>query len=413
MHILFVVPYVPSLIRPRSYNLIQHLMRRGHRVTLATVWTGDQEQADARRLVKEGWEVESFPLERWRSVWNCLRAIPTLEPLQAHYCWQPRLARQLNALVQPGADHPAFDIIHVEHLRGVRYGLYLQSQHCNVPIVWDSVDCISYLFRQASGKSQNRLSRWLTHFELSRTERYEGRLVGKFDQVLVTSVTDKNELCSLSALGKDCHNVAVVPNGVDLDYFYPEEATPREPDTLVVSGKMSYHANAAMVQHLVNDVMPLVWAQRPGVKLWIVGKDPTDAIKKLSKNGVIRVTGTVPDLRPYLRRALISVAPVVYGAGVQNKVLESMACATPVIATPKAVSALDVVPGRDLLVAENPDEFAAAILHLIQYPDDRWRLGQAGRDYVINCHQWQTVAAKLERIYDEVVNIKRHPASTG
>ncbi len=414
MHILFLVPYAPNLIRVRPYNLIRGLAARGHTVTVATLWSSPQEQADLQALRDRGIEVIAARLPRWRSLWNCLRALPTRTPLQAVYCWQPTLARSLQSAIcnLPSAIchlHP--DVIHIEHLRGARYGLHLQSAICNLQpaLVWDSVDCISYLFEQSSRYGQGFFARVITRLELPRTRRYEGWLVGQFDRVLVTSPVDKAALERLadSAICNPQSAITVLPNGVDLTYFTPSDE-PREPDTLVFSGKMSYHANVTAALYLVEQVMPHVWAQRPEVRVWLVGKDPPREVQRLAvdRGAQVTVTGTVPDVRPYFRRAAVAVAPIPYGAGIQNKVLEAMACGTPVVATPQAVSALAVADGEQALVADGPGAFAAAVLRLLGDPALRTRIGQAGRRYVEQHHDWRSIVERLEPVYEEAVALK-------
>jgi glycosyltransferase involved in cell wall biosynthesis len=162
---------------------------------------------------------------------------------------------------------------------------------------------------------------------------------------------------------------------------------------------MSYHANITMVKHLVDQIMPIVWSRRPDVRLWIVGKDPPREIRALMERGPIHVTGTVEDIRPYLRGATLAVAPLVYGAGIQNKVLESMACGAPVVATPQAVSAIQVLPGRDVCVAQGVDSFAASIVDLLDHPEQRNFIGEAGRNYVVTHHDWDRIAENLEEVY--------------
>jgi glycosyltransferase involved in cell wall biosynthesis len=191
-----------------------------------------------------------------------------------------------------------------------------------------------------------------------------------------------------------------VRNGVDLDYFRPAPETVREKATLVFSGKMSYHANVTMVLHLVREILPRVWEQRPDVRLLIVGKDPPREINELAHaRQRIVITGTVPDIRPYLQRATLAVVPLVYGAGVQNKVLEAMACATPVIAYQPAVAALSARIGEDVIVAQNADEFAAQLICQLEDSDNRQRIGWNGRHYVESYHDWDRIAAGLEAIY--------------
>ena len=409
MRILFIVPYVPTPIRVRPYNLIKSLVARGHRLTLATLWTTPEEREGLAELESLGVRVISEPLSRRRSLWNCLRALPTPMPLQAVYCRSPRLRATVESELydEDGVPSASYDIVHVEHLRGAYYGLRLEG----VPIVWDSVDCISYLFEQAARDSRSLSGRWMTRFDLERTRHYEGWLVGHFDRVLVTSQADKLALEDLAAesgsLGfphTDGSPVTILPNGVDLAYFSPSGGG-QEPDSVVITGKMSYHANVSAALHLVRDIMPLVWEQRPQVKLYIVGANPPRQIRQLAEGpgGRIEVTGTVPDLRPYLWRASVAVAPLVYGAGTQYKILEAMATTTPVVTTLVGARGLGVVDDEHLLVRSDPREFARAILRLLGNHDLAARLSLAGRRYVEEHHDWNVVGAKLEDIYREVM----------
>lgn len=400
MRVLFIVPNPPSLVRVRPYNLIHHLHARGHEITIAAPWSDSAERADVERLREQGFDVETAFLSRMEIVRNLLRALVGGLPLQATYAESASLR---HAIARRVAAAPP-DLVHVEHLRGAAYGLALRRspQTAPLPIVWDSVDCISYLFEQAAAHSRTLKSRLLALCELSRTRRYEGHLVTQFDRVLATSPIDKAALEALAApwtRPAPPPTVTVLPNGVDLDYFAPGEE-PRQPATIVFSGKMSYHANATAALYLVNDIMPLVWEARPDARVWIVGKDPTAAVQALARRRAqVTVTGAVPDLRPYLRRAALAVAPLVYGAGIQNKVLEAMACATPVVASRRAVLSLQTVAEEHLLVADGPAQFAQQILRLLSDADLQARLGQAGRRYVETHHAWDRIVNDLEALY--------------
>jgi glycosyltransferase involved in cell wall biosynthesis len=270
-------------------------------------------------------------------------------------------------------------------------------------VVWDSVDCISNLFRQAADQSATRFGRWLTRFELGRTTRHEGWLISQFNRVLVTTPLERTALLSLLPAGQKLPAVNVLPNGVDLTYFKPCESTARERATIVVSGKMSYHANAAMVVHFVRDILPAIWARRPDVRLCVVGQNPPPAIRALTQDHRIRVIGTTPDIRPYLQSATLAVAPLTYGVGIQNKVLEAMACATPMVASPHAVAALAVKPGEEVLVAREPAEYSKTVLDLLDDCTRQRQLGEAGRRFVEGHHRWDRIAAQLVDVYDELV----------
>ena len=396
MNVLFIVPYVPNLVRTRPYNLIRHLSARGNRVTVLTVWANEQERADLAPLQEICDEVIALPMPLWHSLLNSALAFPNRKkPLQSVYSWKPELVAQL-------IGNAPYDVVHVEHLRGSRYGLYLK-EHSNLPVVWDSVDCITHLFKQAASQSKNLKGRFRSWLDLDRTAWYEGWLLDKFNHVLVTSPVDREALLDLKPQGSTPAPISVLGNGVDVTHFSPDPTVAREPATLVISGKMSYHANVTMTLHLVHQIMPHVWRQCPDAKLLVVGKDPTREIQALAENPNIIVTGTVDALPPYLQKATVAVAPITYGAGIQNKILEAMACGTPVVTTPHAVSALCIEPERDLLVADSPESYARSILSVLENPQQQMDLGRNGRTYVEQYHHWPNVAARLETIYAEAI----------
>ena len=392
MKIAYIVPYVPNLIRTRPYNLICNLAALGHEVTVFTLGHGAQDERDVETLHSKVAGVVYQEQPVWYSLWNSLLTVPSRRPLQTVYSWNPRLAEQLISLLSVPS---AYDMVHVEHLRGAYYGQYIKSKLPHVPVVWDSVDCISYLFEQASRHGSGGFGKFVTRFELGRTRWMEGKLVSEFDHVLVTSETDKKALLDLVPSGSKPAPISVLPNGVDLDFFHPNLEVQRDEETLVFSGKMSYHANVSMVKFLVAEIMPRLWAKRPKVRLVIVGKDPTADVRALGTDPRITVTGTVDDIRPYLWKATVAVVPLVYGAGIQNKILEAMACGTPVVTTSKTLSSLGVTPGEELMVADGADAFAQFVLNLFDDQVLRSRVGSSGADYVQVKHSWRAIAERL------------------
>ena len=403
MKIAYIVPYVPNLIRTRPYNLITHLASLGHQVSVFTMGSNSQDFADAQALRGACIDVHYRAHPFWHSLINSLGALPSSRPLQTVYSWQANLARDIAGRLS----REDFDLVHVEHLRGSRYGTFLKKKFPNLPIVWDSVDCISHLFRQAAQQSHSFFGKFVTRFDLPRTERAEGDLICMFDHILVTSSTDRKALLGLLPAEKRPAPISVLPNGVDLEYFHPNAEYQREPDTLLFSGKMSYHANASMVRYLATKIMPRIWVKRPTARLYIVGKDPSADIRDLGKHPLISVTGTVSDIRPFLWRATVSVVPLLYGAGIQNKILEAMATSTPVVTTSRTLSALNAQPGKELLVADSPDEFSQAVLRLIEEQGLRQELGQAGEAYVRAHHNWVGIVHRLVNLYQETLRSDR------
>ncbi len=394
LRILFICPYLPSLIRARSYNLIKQLARRNHRVTLLALQPPAEVTSGLDALRQWCQRVEVVPLPGWRTLWNGVRALPSRTPLQAAYSRSPQMAR----LIRQVQSEAAFDVVHVEHLRGAELSQAVEG----APVVFDSVDSISLLFDYVRRSGPTWRSRALAGLDLARTRHYEGRLLDRYPRVLVTSQRDRDALAALMTAHAVDGRLIMLPIGVDLDYFVPTDVT-RDPATLVFTGKMSYHANTAAALDLASQVMPLVWQQRPDARLVIVGKDPPASLLALTADRRITVTGGVPDMRPYLAQATVAVAPMRYAAGMQFKVLEAMAMTAPVVSTPQATTALQTQAGQDLLVADTSQGIAESILALLTDEGLRRRIGQAGRRYVETCHNWVTIAEKLEEVYRQAM----------
>lgn len=394
LRLLFIAPYLPSLIRVRPYNLIKYLAGQGHEITLLALVPPGEDTSGLDSLRQWCRQVQTAPLPRWRTLGNALLALPGRTPLQAAYSRSP----EMSELIRKTENQATFDLVHVEHLRGAELARAIQ----NLPIVFDSVDSITLLFEKVRQAGPTWRSRLLANLDLARTRHYEARLLERFARVLVTSPRDREALAKLSTTPAVEDRLVVLPNGVDLSYFEPLDIG-RDPATIIFSGKMSYHANIAAALDLAREVMPVVWQAVPEAKLTIAGKDPTPELIALTADPRIVVTGTVPDLRPFLAQATVAVTPIRYGVGIQNKVLEALAMGTPVVSTPQATSALQVQPEQELLVGDTPQRLAQAVISLLTDDALRRRIGQAGRQYVETQHDWQVAAQNLAQIYQDVI----------
>ncbi len=400
MKILFVSPYIPSLIRVRPCNILRALVQRGHQVTLLALQPpGDEGEAlpQLRQMCKAVYVVQH---SKAQTLMNAVLALPGDFPVQAAYSRSPAFVEAARTLLA----REQFDVAHVEHLRGA----VLADSLGGLPVIFDSVDSISLLFGKVLQDAPSLKSRLMATLDLGRTRRFEGRLTQRFKQVAVTSEADRNALIEL---GSDGERIIVIPNGVDLDYFQPQ-AVERNPMRLVFTGKMSYHANIAAADDLVQKMMTLVWREQPNAQLYLVGKDPSPAVLAMGELPNVTVTGSVPDLRPYLAEAALAISTVRYGVGIQNKVLEAMAMATPVVCSPQANSALRTVNGQDILVGEGPEAIARHILDLLASPEKRAAVGAAGRRYVEQHHTWNSAAVRLENMYQAVIDEKQNSAQS-
>ncbi|MDP3613543.1 MAG: glycosyltransferase, partial [Rubrivivax sp.] len=192
------------------------------------------------------------------------------------------------------------------------------------------------------------------------------------------------------------------PNGVDAQFFSPADA-PYDADTISFIGRMDYYPNQECMSRFCAQTWPLLKARRPALKLLIVGADPTPEMRDLGKLPGVTVTGSVPDVRPFIRGSALMVAPLAIARGTQNKILEAMAMGVPVVTSTIAAGGVDAIAGEDLLVADTPQETADAILCIISDPAERQRLADTGRARMLSHHSWAGSMKRLDAIITRCV----------
>lgn len=196
-----------------------------------------------------------------------------------------------------------------------------------------------------------------------------------------------------------CH---VISNGVDLDYFVPSRELP-EPFSLVFTGMMAYMPNHEGITWFLDDVFPRVRRALPDARLYIVGKDPPASLRQRASAQVV-VTGTVPDVRPWLRRATASIVPLRSGGGTRLKISEALAMKKPVVTTRIGCEGIDVVDGESVLIADGAASFADAVVRLLTDAELRARLGSSGHDLVCRRYGWSAIGEEVEALYERLLS---------
>lgn len=391
MRVLFVSPYIPSLVRIRPYQWIRTLHRLGHSVHLIAVRPPEDRWLTSVPVQEWCASVTLFPLDRGSTLRNAVAAVPRGVPLQAAYSHHPVAEAAVAAAARE------CDVVHVEHLRGV----VLADAVRDTPRVLDAVDSIASLFEQARTRAASWKHRLMASADVGRTRRYEGKLADRFDRVIVSSPRDASAFQALSQPAA-ADRIVTIPNGVDTEYWQPAAvASTYSPPTILFSGKMSYHANETAAVRLVQRVMPLVWRELPNVNVVLAGLDPGPAVQALAADSRVTVTGYEPDLRPRFAAASLVVAPLEYGVGIQNKVLEAMSAGLPVVASRVACEGIDAVDGQDLLAADTDQQLAAHTIGVLVRPALRSQLAAHGRRYVTVNHDWVTLGRRLVSAYQD------------
>ncbi len=367
----------------RAWQQLRWLCRR-HAVTLVAPRPPSSEAACAvdglglERLVAPG----PGPAQLAGLVAGLARGLP----VQSAWPSSPGLARLLAGLLA----QRRHDLVHVQLAR-LEPALPARPGR---PVVVDLVDALSANMRRRAGRDRGP-GGWVARLEAGRLARLERAICARRELVTVVSEADR------AALGDFC-SLRVNPNGVDPAAFRPG-AWPR-PERVVLSGNLGYFPNVDAALWLVRSAWPLVLARRPGAELVLAGDRPARVVRALaaSSRGV-RVTGRVPDLADEIGRARVAVAPLRSGSGQQLKVLEALACATPVVASELAVAGLPA-DGRDgVQVAASAEELAARLEALLADPAGAEALGRAGRASVERRWTWEASVARLEAAYGELL----------
>ena len=243
--------------------------------------------------------------------------------------------------------------------------------------------------------------RWLYELESRRVAALERRAVETCDAVFLVSPEETR------ALGVKGENVAAMGNGVDTTYFAPAGATRQGGPSLVFTGTMDYRPNVDGVCWFVREVWPGLRREVPDLVFTIVGRDPTREVLRLAEAPGVRVTGSVPDVRPYLREATVCVVPLLIARGIQNKILEAMAMGRAVVGSPGAVEGLEVERGADLLEASEPAEWHRQVLAVLSDGDLRARLERSGRACVVEKYAWDARMRPLVEVCERLLAARR------
>ena len=388
MRLLFLTPRSP---RPPlkgdqvvAYHRLRLLARR-HEVALLTFYEDEREREELRGL--EGLcEVRAVQLSRRRAVARmALGGATSRVPFQVLYY---RSAAYRRALAELLAERP-FDLADVVLLRLAPYGRLLGD----LPRVLDLIDSMQLSFSRRVALERPP-ARWAFAEELRRVTAWERRVAGEFDHLLVVAGRDRELI--------PAENVTVVPNGIDTDAFAPRPEL-RRPETVVFSGNMRFPPNVSAAVWFAERCLPLLRARRPEARFVVAGAEPAGAVRALGRLDGVEVTGFVESMPAALNAASVAVAPMRSASGIQNKLLEAMACGLPCVTTRMGLGDVAAREGEELLVADEPEPFAEAVASLLADGERAGRIGTAGRGFVERRHSWEAAAAAVEAVYERVL----------
>lgn len=241
-----------------------------------------------------------------------------------------------------------------------------------------------------------------------KNRRYERWLFPKFETITMVS---EHDLCAVREnISNYRGRLEMIPNGVDIGHNRPDLAEP-QPDTLVFNGSLTYNANHDAMSYFLSEIFPLIRARRPQVRLKITGRTEGANLEGITGQAGVTLTGFLDDVRPSVSESWGCVVPLRIGSGTRLKILEAMALGTPVVSTSKGAEGLLVTPGKELLIADDPQAFAEQTLRLLDDPALRMRMARDARALVEYYYSWERISEQFSETVESMVNVKQKRAS--
>jgi glycosyltransferase involved in cell wall biosynthesis len=394
VRIIFVCHELPIPSYAGTHRVLSSLKylagKHGHEITLIGFRLPTKDYPDLSQYGRiEAVDIAAWPgLQSPRAALTALRNIIRGRFSLLRFAHSPEMARRVDALLGGGN----FDIMVVDHPTMLVY-----ASERKIPVVLLEAFELSEIARMEYRNEKDLLRkavRWLYYRQTRGRE--------KTYRTAMTSIAVSSHQAETVRVYCPGLDIAVVPFGVETDYFRALEPETEFP-SLVITGSLGVPANRRMVLEFYRRIYPLVRAQVPGVKLYIVGSDPGQEILKLAGDASITVTGYVEDLRQYLSRAWVVVAPLEEGFGVKVRILQAMAMGKPVVATSLVARGIDVRPGENILLADEPADFAAKVVQLLNDRKMRERLGAAARRLMETEHSWEELTDRLNDVLEKAV----------
>jgi sugar transferase (PEP-CTERM/EpsH1 system associated) len=398
MRILIItnmIPYPPvSGAQVRIYNLLRRIAER-HQVWLATHLHTPDEAEGVSHLQEFCHHVATGILRRRHPIAHLpglLRYAVAGKPLELKFKHSEELACKIRHLFS----EVDFDIVQIEESCMALYleTLLPDAQSKRILMFYDIG------FKQAARFypiERNLMMKWRTWLYSRMMRRWEPRYAERFDCCITVSEVDRR----LLMMANPRLQVNVVPNGVDTQVHQPLPHEGTSPALLFVGG-MNYTPSSDAVLYFCGEILPRIRRVVPDVEMWIVGRDPLPEVMRLSSDDM-HVTGQVDDVVPYYRRSTVCVVPLRAGGGTRLKILEAMALGRSVVSTTIGCEGLDVVDGKHLLVADNPERFAEQTVRLLTDRALYERITTNARRLVVSHYDWDAIAEQMMQIYAEVI----------
>jgi len=386
------------------FHLVEYLCSLfNHKITLVSFIARDAETSYFR--VPEGFcSVETpIPVKQYKSIYakafHTLKNMLDVRNLSSKFKGGSYInlldyyySHQMEQKIRNILERERFDILYLTR------PMANYAQSIDIPKIIQPYDAVYEWHRQIYLRSKGA-EKVIYGILYRMTKIYEREIYKKFDACLVVTQEDKDLLTSLCPQ----INCIVLPNGVDTEYFSPMDVEEEFP-SLVFLSDMSGRPTIDNVLYFYSIIYPLIRKEVPQAKLYLVGRDPAKEVAKLAHDCSVVVTGFVDSVKPYLAKSCIFIAPMILGTGIKNKVLEAMAMGKCVVTTSIGAQGIDATSGEDLIITNDPEEFATWVIKLLKDSQLRKKLGYNARKVIETKYSWEKIAGRLDQILGDVVS---------
>ena len=389
MKIFVLLPRIPYPLEKgdklRAFNQIKQLAKHNEIVLCALNDNPKVNEQDAFHALQPYCQSINFiKISKLQILLGLIRAFFKGLPMQCGYFYNRKAAKKIDALI---AKHKP-DMLFGQLLRVAEY-----IRHKDLPKAIDYQDIFSYGMKRRADIA-SFVTRPIYNMEYRRLCRYEAAIFEDFDVKTIISEPDRDLFPH-----ERRDEILVIPNGVDHDYFKPQEQEKKY--DLVFTGNMSYPPNVNAVEYLAEEILPIVWKTLPEVKMYIAGATPDPKVKKVASDHII-VSGWLDDIRDAYAQSRVFIAPMRIGTGLQNKLLEAMSMRLPAITSPLANASLSAKPDEEILVGSNTEEMAQHIITLLTDKDKADRLALAGYNFTNRVYDWGKATAIMEHAMNQL-----------
>lgn len=398
MRLLFLTQVLPYPLdagpKVRAYYTLRHLARQGHEVSLVSLVRATDSPEAVAHLESFCKRVVPVPIRRTRAgeALAVVRSLVTRQPLLITRDHVPALVRSVRALAETG-----YDLIHADQLWMAPYALQAGRASAQTPrLILDQHNAVFQVPHRLAAGASNPLLRLGYRREAARMKAYEVATCLKFDRVVTVTEQDRETLLALYPRGPKPSFSAAIPICVDPEAWHPAPAAPR-PDELLFVGGMHWPPNADGVLWFARQVLPLIHQRLPAVRFTAVGRVPASLAPL--REAQVTLPGFVEDLEPYWARSPLFMVPLRAGGGMRVKILEAWARGLAVVSTSVGAEGLAWRQGENILVADTPDEFAAAVLRLNAEPALAAELARQGRATVEQHYDWRKIYSAWDEAY--------------